>query len=189
MKLTKGRSKRRGMYVVAAWACGAMAVLTGAMWIAGNFATPSAGVGGVCAFVSPSQLQLAFANQPVKRQQDRWFFQQATAAVIMPGNVLRPTMPRASMTVGTQGGAIVTISVRVVSVPLWQMLLLLLIVGGGAWRLSRRMFPAGHCSECGYDLQGLENGKCPECGEPYEKEDLRKEWTYATGNRARKDVR
>ncbi len=29
---------------------------------------------------------------------------------------------------------------------------------------SRRALP-GHCVNCGYDLAGLETGKCPECGE------------------------
>lgn len=167
MKQAEDRSRRRVMFVVAAWVCGVLALLTGAMWIAGNLATTSIGAGGVCAFASPSQLQVAIANQPVIRRADGWFFPQATARIIMPGNVLRPTMPRASMTVGTQSGTIVVISLRVVCVPLWQMLLVLLIVGGGAWRLSRRMLPAGHCSACGYDLQGLESGKCPECGEGF----------------------
>lgn len=46
------------------------------------------------------------------------------------------------------------------------------------------------CLYCYFDLRGLpETGKCPECGEEYEKEDLRKEWTYAIGKRARKDVK
>ena len=25
----------------------------------------------------------------------------------------------------------------------------------------------GHCEECGYNLQGLESKRCPECGEDY----------------------
>lgn len=167
MKQAKDRARRRVMLVVTAWVCAVLAVLTGAMWIAGSFAAPSIGAGGVCASVTGSQLQIAVANQPVERWQERWFFRESGAAVVMPSSVVRPTNSSASMTVGTQGGAMVTISVRVVSVPLWQMLLVLLIAGGGAWRLSRRIFPAGHCRACGYDLQGLESGKCPECGEGF----------------------
>lgn len=167
MKQAKDRSRRRVEFFVAAWVCGVLAVLTGAMWIAGNLGAPSIGTGGACAFCSPSQLQVAIANQPVIRRAEGWFFPQASAGVIMPNSIARPTTSTASMTVGTQGGAIVAITVRVVSVPMWQILLVLLVAGGGAWRLSRRMLPAGHCSECGYDLQGLESGKCPECGEGF----------------------
>ena len=164
MKVTERRSRRRGMYVVTAWVCAALVVLTGAAWIGGVAGTRSVSLGRVCASVTGSQLQIAFANQPVERQKDRWYFRNATAAVVMPGNLLRPKMSKATMTVGTQGGAIVAISLRVVTVPLWQLLLMCLIVGGGAWRLSRRGFAIDHCSECGYDLRGLSSGKCPECG-------------------------
>ncbi|MCC6228124.1 MAG: hypothetical protein IT432_02740 [Phycisphaerales bacterium] len=167
MKQTQDLSRRRGICVMAAWVCGVLAALTGAMWIAGNLATPSIGAGGVCVFVSPSQLQVAVANQPVIRRAEGWFFPRAMAGVIMSGSIVRPSTSTASMTVSTQSGAVVAISLRVVSVPLWQMLAVLLIVGGGALRISRRMFPGGHCSTCGYDLQGLEPGKCPECGDGF----------------------
>ncbi len=167
MKVTKSRSGRRGAWVVMSWLCVVLAMLTGALWIAGNVATPSVGAGGVCALVSPSHLQVAIANQPVEWSRNRWYFPNATAAVIMPETVMRPTMPEASMTVGTQTGAIVTISLRVVNVPLWQLLLVFLIAGGVSWRIAARMFPIGHCGACGYDLRGLGSGKCPECGEGF----------------------
>ena len=167
MKQAKKRSGRRGAWIMMSWLCGVLALLTSAMWIAGNLTSPSVGAGGVCALVSASQLQVAIANQPVEWAGNRWFFPNATAAVIMPGNVLRPTMPEASMTVGTQTGAIVMISLRVVNVPLWQLLLVFLIAGGVSWRIAARMFPIGHCSACGYDLRGLGSGKCPECGEGF----------------------
>ncbi|MFO0836786.1 MAG: hypothetical protein U0638_17630 [Phycisphaerales bacterium] len=167
MKRAKDQSGRRGACITMSWICGVLALLTGAMWIAGNLMSPSVGAGGVCALVSPSQLQLALANQPVEWAQNRWYFPNATAAVIMPGSVMRPTMSEASMTVGTQTGAIVTISLRVVNVPLWQLLVLFLIAGGVSWRFAARMFPIGHCSACGYDLRGLGSGKCPECGEGF----------------------
>jgi hypothetical protein len=33
-----------------------------------------------------------------------------------------------------------------------------------AWRVRRAVPPRGHCVGCGYDLQGLSGGVCPECG-------------------------
>lgn len=33
------------------------------------------------------------------------------------------------------------------------------------WLDLRRVFPPGHCQECGYDLAGKTIGVCPECGE------------------------
>lgn len=167
MKQTKNRSGRRGTWTAMSWLCGVLALLTGALWIAGNVTVPSVGAGGVCVLVSPSQLHIAIANQPVEWSRKRWYFPNATAAMVMPGNVMRPTMPQASMTVGTQAGAIATISLRVVNVPLWQLLLVFLIAAGVSWRIAARMFPVGHCSACGYDLRGLGSGKCPECGEGF----------------------
>lgn len=167
MKQTKNRSGRRWAWTAMSWLCGVLALLTGALWMAGNVTAPSVGAGGVCVLVSPSQLQIAIANQPVEWARKRWYFPNATAAMVMPGNVMRPTMPQASMTVGTQAGAIATISLRVVNVPLWQLLLVFLIAGGVSWRIAARMFPVGHCSACGYDLRGLGSGKCPECGEGF----------------------
>lgn len=167
MKMTRGRSGRRGVWIALWRMSGVLALLTSAAWIAGNVSTPSVGAWCVCARVSPSQLQVAIANQPVRWSGNRWFFPESSAAVIMPGNFLRPTMPEASMTVGTQAGATMTISLRVVNVPLWQMLLAFLVAGGASWRIAARMFPIGHCSTCGYDLRGLGSGKCPECGEGF----------------------
>jgi hypothetical protein len=33
-----------------------------------------------------------------------------------------------------------------------------------AVRARRRMWPEGHCQGCGYDLHGIGNAMCPECG-------------------------
>ncbi len=32
----------------------------------------------------------------------------------------------------------------------------------------RPVYPTGHCAKCGYDLQGLPEPRCPECGKPFE---------------------
>lgn len=35
------------------------------------------------------------------------------------------------------------------------------------------LVPAGHCRVCGYDLYGLPEPRCPECGTPFDPEELR----------------
>lgn len=35
------------------------------------------------------------------------------------------------------------------------------------WRLARRRYPDGHCEHCGYNLHGLIDPRCPECGRVY----------------------
>jgi hypothetical protein len=32
----------------------------------------------------------------------------------------------------------------------------------------RPIYPPGHCRKCGYDLQGVPEPRCPECGKPFE---------------------
>ena len=35
------------------------------------------------------------------------------------------------------------------------------------WRFVPK-FPRGHCRRCGYNLKGLTETRCPECGQPFE---------------------
>ncbi len=35
----------------------------------------------------------------------------------------------------------------------------------------RPIYPPGHCGKCGYDLHGLPEPRCPECGKPFEPAD------------------
>lgn len=55
-----------------------------------------------------------------------------------------------------------------IAVPLWFPLLIVLGVGGWAWRqeiLANRRARVGLCKTCGYDRTGLALGSvCPECG-------------------------
>ncbi len=50
-----------------------------------------------------------------------------------------------------------------VEVPLWPLLALAISPFVVAW-VRRQRFGPGHCPKCGYDLAGLKDGVCPECG-------------------------
>lgn len=38
--------------------------------------------------------------------------------------------------------------------------------------LDQRAIKPGHCRECGYDLEGLPESRCPECGSSFDPEEL-----------------
>ena len=52
-------------------------------------------------------------------------------------------------------------------IPFWLAIPLVGIPTAILWRLDRRM-PSGHCRRCGYNLKGLTEARCPECGQPFE---------------------
>ncbi len=37
----------------------------------------------------------------------------------------------------------------------------------------RPVYPPGHCGKCGYDLQGLPEARCPECGKSFEPQEAK----------------
>ena len=55
----------------------------------------------------------------------------------------------------------------VLFVPLAYVFLVVAIPTLLVWRLAPR-FPRGHCRRCGYNLKGLTEARCPECGQPFE---------------------
>jgi hypothetical protein len=50
----------------------------------------------------------------------------------------------------------------------------------------RRVFPPGHCQECGYDLAGKNSGACPECGQIVGLRPAPKEQHFSTARLGRK---
>ncbi len=48
--------------------------------------------------------------------------------------------------------------------PLWLPLLISCVFTAWAWRVDRRLSRIGMCQKCGYDLTGLSDSACPECG-------------------------
>lgn len=54
------------------------------------------------------------------------------------------------------------VRVRTLAVPLWPGAWVLGLFALACWWFDRN--PAGHCARCGYDLRGIKDGTCPECG-------------------------
>ncbi len=52
----------------------------------------------------------------------------------------------------------------VVNIPLWIPLVVLAVLTAVLWSRDRRP-PKGFCQRCGYNLTGLTEPRCPECGE------------------------
>src|SRR5262249_25682182 len=51
-----------------------------------------------------------------------------------------------------------------IMLPLWIPPVIAWVVTARLARKHRRKIPPGHCGACGYNLAGLENPRCPECG-------------------------
>lgn len=71
-------------------------------------------------------------------------------------------------------------------VPTAKELILLLFFGSGLFAVSiashfwhrrwlRKRFPSAHCPKCGYNLKGLTEPRCPECGVPFDEKLLKAE--------------
>ena len=57
-----------------------------------------------------------------------------------------------------------------VTVPLWAIALTVALASAPSWmRWAKRRGIASDCPVCGYDLAGLRNSACPECGRPQDR--------------------
>ena len=54
-----------------------------------------------------------------------------------------------------------------VKFPLYAVFLVVAILTLLVWRFVPK-FPRGHCRRCGYNLTGLTEARCPECGQTFE---------------------
>jgi hypothetical protein len=78
----------------------------------------------------------------------------------MPGFLLVPEVHSHDLGFGE--------TMTTVEAPLWACLLLLLPAAIWLWWLDLRRPKPGRCAACGYDLRGLQNARCPECGRPFD---------------------
>ena len=112
---------------------------------------------GIYYFASAILFGLAYGSLIVFRRRDRGF----------PDNVYRCPAGPLMVTV-----IIVIQCALAINVAFWQprdvlysaYLLLALALLYFVWKRPRRAFPPGHCQRCGYDLTGLAEPRCPECG-------------------------
>lgn len=64
-------------------------------------------------------------------------------------------------------GAIDESQSAIVVVPLWSLFLAVAVPTLLVWRFVPK-FQRGHCRRCGYNLKGLTEARCPECGQPFD---------------------
>lgn len=122
----------------------------------------------VGARVTRGQLELAWSNADLGYAPAGWRLSSpgnANARMLVgPPKWWRPVATKAGMTIGNGTAPPMAFTLRALFVPLWW----LAIFCGGASYLCHRLArspEAGHCKACGYNLAGVRDGKCPECGE------------------------
>jgi len=54
-------------------------------------------------------------------------------------------------------------------IPLWIPMIIVAMPCAVAWWQAFRRFAPGCCTQCGYDLTGLPEPRCPECGTGFER--------------------
>ena len=159
----------RRFFKRAAWTCAVPAILCASL-LAWSLASPSwISRGRVSVGITRGQIKVGWGNGKIIRQPNAWAVQnpQGFASILLgPRSMWRPSMSGASMGAGPTGAPASLFKLSALYIPLWPWAVLL---GGGAtllWWRARRVPIPGHCRKCGYDLAGLSDEKCPECGTP-----------------------
>jgi hypothetical protein len=153
----------------AAWTLSVTAFLTAAL-TAWSFAKPSwISRGSMSAGLVRGQVEIGWGSGTIVRDPKYWVIKnpQGYASILVgPRSLWRPTLSRASMGMSAGPAPTPLFKLSALYLPLW---LLMALFGGGAafmWWRSRRISLPGHCRKCGYNLEGLAGGPCPECGTP-----------------------
>lgn len=60
---------------------------------------------------------------------------------------------------------------RIIEIPLWLPVVVVALPTALLQYWGRRRRVPGYCRRCGYNLTGLTDARCPECGEPFEAKD------------------
>jgi hypothetical protein len=104
------------------------------------------------------RLGIVRASRPMAAAYPAWQFGGARIVIGRKSNVW-PSASSAAMSIGT-----VTTNMRAMWLPLAAPLGLAAVVTIALGVLSRKRRGEGGCGACGYDLAGLQSGRCPECG-------------------------
>jgi predicted RNA-binding Zn-ribbon protein involved in translation (DUF1610 family) len=150
-----------------AWLAAAMALISGALLGLG-LAPPArhVGLGRFSIELCHGRLDIARGTVPLRWvAPDVWGLGVPGSNPVLalgPRSRWLPSSERATVSVGSTAVS-TSYFLDALFVPLWPWVLLFAGAGAALWSLSR-VHPVGHCTACGYDLQGLARGNCPECG-------------------------
>ena len=121
------------------------------------------------AFLSPGYIVLTYRT-PLDNPESRVFpvpgvfqVQRLTTTGFYPSSstAWKLGLKWPHVSIGSAGG----VYNRDVGLPTWLVLIVIAVPTALLWRRDRRP-PPGHCQTCGYNLTGLPEPRCPECGEP-----------------------
>lgn len=117
--------------------------------------------------LTDGRIEIAWSNCPIKRVRDAWDVSRDGAAVRVKFAPSRSWLPSKSSvtprTITAAGTAVIPLTCF--RVPLLPWFLAAIIASGLLWWRAPRRFETAMCQKCGYDLSGLADQRCPECGE------------------------
>ena len=149
------RARRSKVRRVAKWAGLMACVLLIAIYVASAWwyvTAWSAGRRYLSVCVGMGAVEVGFSHdQRVEPAMGAWGFSRHRVPMIWTPAVTRGPRPRAPM---------LTVTVRI---PLWMLFAAVALPTAFLWYRDRRLRP-GHCAHCGYNLHGLTEPRCPECG-------------------------